>query len=541
MSRIRWYGPTVVLLITLVAVMVAGPEVARQITAAQTKAQSGELKAQLENSPALEQLSGSFRKVAKVVEPSVVHIKVLKRSDNEASREMFERMIPPELRDRFNMPERDEQRDEDEDDMDRFNAPRQEGSGSGWVYDEDGHIVTNHHVVAGADEIRVRFHDGTEREAQVVNTDPRTDVAVVKVDHDSLQPLSIAEEPVSQGEIVFAFGSPFRFDFSMSQGIVSAKGRQLGIIRSYDEQTGMVTAGYENFIQTDAAINPGNSGGPLTNIYGEFVGMNTAIASRTGAYNGIGFAIPATMVTDVVDQIIKNPQQGVSRGYLGVTIRNLNETMAESYGLESTDGVLIIDALPGTPAAEAGVQSGDIIRKLDGTEVASVEELRYNVASMSPGTKVDVTVLRNGETKQFTVELGRLDEAQLSAAGEPTEPQEDEGATMEGASVLRKLGIEDMATFTPRLAERLDLEHRPGVIIESVRSNSIAAREGVSEGMIVTRFMGQAVTSVKELVQAVTKQDPTSAMRFRVVQWNPRNNAFMPNIVAMRLPESALE
>ena len=539
MARIRWYGPTVVLLLTLLAVMAAGPELARQIATAQQQATNGELRKQLNDSPALEQLSNSFKKVAKVVEPSVVHIQVLSRDKGDMEGEMFRRLIPPELRERF---ERRRERNRDED-MDQYNAPQVKGNGSGWVYDKKGHIVTNYHVVRQADEIMVRFHDGTERKAEVLNTDPKTDIAVLKVDHDSLQPLQIADEPVSQGEMVFAFGSPFRFEFSMSQGIVSAKGRQLGIIRSYDDDTGEVTAGYENFIQTDAAINPGNSGGPLTNIYGEFVGMNTAIASRTGSYNGLGFAIPATMVTDVVGEIIENPETGVSRGYLGVYIDDLSETMAESFGYDSTDGVLVTNPIPGSPAAKAGLKAGDIITKLDGRQVRSADALRNTVARIDPGTEVEVTVFRDGETKEVTVTLGQLDDRQASAS-EPEDAQpeaEDKPELAKGQSVLRKLGISGVATFTPQIAERLGAEHRSGVLVEEVRPNSIAAAEGVRSGMIITQLMGTKVESAKGLVQAVGKHDPTKPMRFQVLQWSPQREQFLSRFIALRLPDSAVE
>jgi serine protease Do len=238
-------------------------------------------------------LSEAFKDVARVVEKSVVSITVYsKRPPTGGIPEELLPLLPPGRAPKGNS------------EFDDYDVPQQYGSGSGWIYDTKGHIITNNHVIDGADRIVVRFYDGSERDAKVVGVDTKTDIAVVKVKGDDLHPAKRADKPVDQGEIVFAFGSPFRFDFSMSQGIVSAKGRQLGILRG--------AQGYENFIQTDAAINPGNSGGPLTNIYGEVVGMNTAIASRTGAYNGLGFAIPVRMVEQVGDQLIENGK--VSRG-----------------------------------------------------------------------------------------------------------------------------------------------------------------------------------------------------------------------------------
>ena len=316
MHRIRWYGPSVMLLLTTLLVMATGPNVARQIAWAGTDAKIALVKQNLASKPSLAELSEAFREVAQAVAPSVVHIEVSVK-DSPARRrlksfreeELFRRFFGPH---RFRG-ERDDSDDDtapkdDGEDYDRYNMPSEQSTGSGWVYDQDGHIITNHHVVEHADVITIRFQDGTHYEATVVGTDPKTDIAVVKVDTPQIHPATIADEVVEQGDIVFAFGSPFQFEFSMSQGIVSGKGRRLHILDRHQ--------GYENFIQTDAAINPGNSGGPLTNIYGQVVGMNTAIATSTGYYNGLGFAIPVNMVTNVADQLISTGK--VSRGYLGI-------------------------------------------------------------------------------------------------------------------------------------------------------------------------------------------------------------------------------
>jgi serine protease Do len=542
MSRIRWYGPTAVLFLTLVAVMLAGPSVARTLVWAQTEAEANKSRQQLRNNETLKSLSESFHQVAKAVEPSVVHIQVLSRGDNaqqQMPEDMLERFFGPEFERR--MPDQRRPGQQPEDDMEQYNPPEVQGNGSGWVFDKQGHIVTNHHVVANADKIRVRFRDGTEREATVVGTDPRTDVAVLKVDHDNLHPAQVASsgEPVKQGQMVFAFGSPFRFEFSMSQGIVSAKGRQLGIIRNYDEDTGAVTAGYENFIQTDAAINPGNSGGPLTNIYGEVIGMNTAIASRTGSYNGIGFAIPVKMVTDVVKQLIKSGE--VSRGYLGVYIEDLDEQMAETFGFESDQGVLVVDPIEDSPAAQAGLQNGDIITHLKTPAmdkkqpVDTADELRMTVASLKPGTKVTLSVFRNGETMQKTVTLGSLNERE--GGSEMQQPEQSGGeSSTEGTAALRKLGISGVATFNEQLAQRLGVDYQPGVVVRRVRPNSVADAKGLQRGMIITHVMGKEVTSAEELLAAVKKRGVDNPIRFRVVQWNPRQEQFMSRFIVLSLP-----
>jgi serine protease Do len=343
--------------------------------------------------------------------------------------------------------------------------------------------------------------------------------------------------------MVFAFGSPFRFEFSMSQGIVSAKGRQLGIIRSYDEDTGQVTAGYENFIQTDAAINPGNSGGPLTNIYGEVVGMNTAIASKTGTYNGIGFAIPVNMVTDVVDQLINEGE--VSRGYLGVYIDDLDEQMAQTFDFDSDDGVLVVNPIDGSPADQAGLQAGDIITHLKTEQmqqkqaVASADELRMTVASLSPGTKVTLTVFRKGKTVEKTVTLGELDNKQASAGGEGGMDQPGAGDETQGAEVLRKMGIEAVATFNEQIARQLGIDYKPGAVIRAIRPNSIADAQGLQRGMIITHVMDQQIDSAQELVQAVEQRTDNKPVRLRVLQWNPQRDEFLSRFVVLSLPENA--
>jgi len=543
MSRIRWYGPTVALFFTLALVMVAGPPVARQLAWAQTQGQSDGLREQLSNNETLAELSDSFRKVAQAVEPSVVHIRVLSRQQDRRRGnlpdDLLERFFGPQFKERFRDQQqpRQPQRPDGGQDMEPYNVPRERGNGSGWVYDQQGHIITNHHVVAQADEIKVRFHDGSERDAKVVGNDPQTDVAVLKVDHDNLHPAQVAEAPISQGEIVFAFGSPFQFEFSMSQGIVSAKGRNLGIIRSYDEQSGRVRAGYENFIQTDAAVNPGNSGGPLTNIYGQVVGMNTAIASRTGSYNGIGFAIPAQMVRDVVNQIIDTGE--VSRGYLGVYIDDLDEQMARSFNYDNAEGVLVVEPIEGSPGAAAGLQAGDIITEVNGNAVTAADELRYMIASMKPGSEVELQIFRNGEPQTVTVKLGRLGEDSTASAepgggGDEATPGPGDN---EAAALLRKFGIGRIETFTEQAAGRMGIQHKPGVLIGAVRPNSLAASKNLEEGMLITHVMGQRAESAEQLLGALKGRDPQQPTRFRVQQWNPRQEEFGTRFVVLALPE----
>ena len=279
MSRIRWYGPTVVLVITVLMVMVGGPGIVRQLEWTRTDAGIKFARERNAKNPALADLNDAFRNVARMVKHNVVHIQVFRKTNSGMSKreeEMLNRLLPGEKK---SAPK--------ENDLRQYDVPQAYGNGSGWIYDAKGHIVTNYHVIEGADKIIVRFGDGSERVARIVGEpDEKTDIAVLKVREGNLHPAELASEPVEQGDIVFAFGSPFRFEFSMSQGVVSGIGRELGILRG--------RRGYENFIQTDASINPGNSGGPLLNRSGHVVGIVTALANPTDqdVFIGIGFAVP---------------------------------------------------------------------------------------------------------------------------------------------------------------------------------------------------------------------------------------------------------
>ena len=537
MQRIRWYGPTLLLLATVVFTMVAAPRLIQNLAYAQTSAKIQLVQNTLTDSPFLAELSNSFRKVSEVVEPSVVHISVAGRPQARRGpqrmpfdrnpfegtpwEDFFERRMP--------QPERD-----GGDRFDEYDAPRTYGNGSGWVYDDSGHIVTNYHVVRGAEEITVRFVDGAEHQAKVVGSDDATDIAVLKIDSDRLHPAKLAPEPVEQGDIVFAFGSPFRFDFSMSMGIVSAKGRSLGIISTQTEE-GRPFAGFENFIQSDAAINPGNSGGPLTNIYGQVVGMNTAIASRTGAYNGLGFAIPADMIIDVVDQIID--EGGVARGFLGIRLpqEDLTPEMARTFGFEG-EGVLVADAIPGSPAAEAGLEAGDIITAIDGEAITSIRQLRFEIAGMRPGTTVDVTYFRQGEGEQTTeVTLGRLAAGGTPERGEDVADDNGMPGDAEARETLAKLGFSSLATYTPEAARELEREPLPGVLVRSVRRGSVAASKRVAPGMIITHVMGQRIEDLDDLAEQIMKVDVTDGLRMRVAAWDDASEAYVSIFVFMNL------
>ena len=524
-GRRHYFGPAVILITTALLVIVTGPKLAERIAWAQADAQIVAVKNRLSSNPSLAELSESFREVAQAVAPSVVHIRVFVKDsergrrrhseEEELLRKFFRRGPWPDPHDD------DEQWPDDDKGSDRYSVPRPSGTGSGWVYDDDGHIVTNYHVIEDADVISVRFQDGTKRDAKVIGTDPKTDIAVIQVDPGHVHPATIADEVVEQGDIVFAFGSPFRFEFSMSQGIVSGKGRRLGILSRRQ--------GYENFIQTDAAINPGNSGGPLTNIYGQVVGMNTAIATRTGVYNGLGFAIPVKMVNDVVTQLIRSGR--VSRGYLGIFIADLDPKLAETFGYDG-DGVLVENPIDGGPAKEAGIERGDIITRINGEVVDNADALRRTVASFAPGTDLDVQIYRNGEYENFVITIGELPERVASAGEHPgsSKPDSDE-QDARGAEILKQLGLESAVTFTQPLAERLGIDFEPGVILRRVRGDSVAASVGLTAKDIITDVMGVSVKSVTELVEQLETHDLAKGVRISVLQDG------MPRYVLLEVPD----
>ncbi|MEM1212906.1 MAG: trypsin-like peptidase domain-containing protein [Planctomycetota bacterium] len=474
MARIRWYGPSLLLLITVVGTLLIGPSLVQRLAYAHTAGQVERVRANLEANGSLINLSNSFKQVAQAVEPSVVHIDITKRS--------------PRFR---GLP----------------NAEARVGNGSGWVYDQRGHIITNNHVVEGADGITVRFVDGSEYEARIVGGDPKTDIAVLQIDTDLVHPAVLTRDPVEQGQIVFAFGSPLRYSFSMSQGIVSsAQPRRLGI-------TGR--GGYERFIQTDAAINPGNSGGPLTDVLGRVVGMNTAIAAvggnnpfggGTGGFIGIGFAIPADLIRSVADSIIDNGR--VDRGYLGVLIADLNDELARTFDYDGPGGVLVQDVLPDGPAQDAGIQLGDIIQRINDKPVKSSEDLRYTVSQITPGEAVQVEVFRDGQRLTLTLTLGRMPDDGLANA-RPRNPFENErrDADQTPAEVLDRIGLARLREFTPELARRMGVPALDGVEVRAVRPLSVAARAGLAPGRIITHVGRTRVTTIDQLADALRQAD----------------------------------
>jgi len=360
------------------------------------------------------------------------------------------------------------------------------GQGSGFIVSADGYIMTNNHVVADADKVTVQLLDGSEYEAKIIGTDPPTDVALIKIDVDEKLPaLKLGDsDQLEVGDWVLAFGNPFGLSHTLTAGIVSAKGR-----------SGMGLSDYENFIQTDAAINPGNSGGPLVNLDGEVVGMNTAIYSRSGGYMGIGFAIPINMAKNIRQQLIQDG--GVTRGRLGVYIQDLNKDLAESFGINQHEGILVAQVLEDSPAEKAGVQQGDVILKLDGEKVTAVASFRNKVAMTRPGSKVELLVLRGESKKKIKATIGAMD---TDKDGHPISSGE-----------LSELGI-SLQKLTADLAEQLGYEGIDGVLISKVEPGSIAARAGIRRGHLIEEVNRKEVETPEQVKRLIKESDKKTVL-----------------------------
>ncbi len=374
------------------------------------------------------------------------------------------------------------------------------GQGSGFVFKvKDGllknktYIMTNNHVVEHADKIRVKFKNGKEYIAKITGRDPLSDVAVIEINTDDHPALVAGDSSTLEvGEWVIAIGNPFGLSYTVTVGVVSAKGR-----------TGIGINDYEDFIQTDAAINPGNSGGPLVNIYGDVIGMNTAIFSRSGGYMGIGFAIPINLALAVADQLIDKGE--VTRGYLGVVIQQMTSDLAESFGLQPGEGVLVAQVNEGTPAAQGGLQQGDVIVAYRGKKVTDVGEFRNRVALTPPGTRADLVILRNGEKKTLKVVIGKLNKDELIAQG-PEQNAEELGLVVQ--------------TLTPALAQQFGIPAVKGVVVTEVAPGSIAALAGIRPGTVILQVNRKPVTNATEFKQAVAKSKAKKRVLLLIRQGN---------------------
>jgi serine protease Do len=358
---------------------------------------------------------------------------------------------------------------------------RERSLGSGVIVQADGVILTNNHVIRDADEILVALADKRELRAKVAGTDPKTDIAVLRVDGKDLPTLPIGDSrSVRVGDLAFAVGSPFGLAQTATFGIISAVGR--GELRIVD---------YEDFIQTDAAINPGNSGGALVNSRGELIGINTAILSRGAQGNqGIGFAVPAHMAKAVMDSILTRGK--VVRGYLGVQIQEITTALAKAMGLTTTNGALVAHVQEGSPAAKAGLRGRDVIVAVDGQQVDDYHRVRLRIASTPPGTTVRLTVLRGGRALEVPVTLGELPEEAGARVGGPA-----------GGGALQGLELQNL---TPRLADQLNLPPGTrGVVVVGIRHDAKAAQAGLRRGDVIFEVNRVRVRSVSEMRQVLAQ------------------------------------
>ncbi len=349
--------------------------------------------------------------------------------------------------------------------------------GSGVIVSSDGYILTNNHVVKGADEIKITLYDKREFRGKVVGTDPRTDLAVVKIAAHGLPILPLGDSgKLKTGDLVLAIGNPFGLNQTITMGIVSAVGRSnIGL------------ADYEDFIQTDAAINPGNSGGALVDTGGELIGINTAIYSTSGGYMGIGFAIPSDMAKAVMDSIIKHGK--VIRGWLGVSIQDLTPDLAKSFGIKETAGALVAGVEKDSPADKAGMKRGDLIIGVDGKTVGDATNLRNMVAAMAPGTKTDITVVRDGRHQTLTVTLG---EYKAHTVAKKTEYE----------NVLKGVSVEEL---TPSLRDRLGLPDAVNGVIVTGVSPDLANQGLLQPNDIIEEVDRTAIRNARDYDRAVSK------------------------------------
>jgi serine protease Do len=423
-----------------------------------------------------EEMGKAFAMVAAHVRPAVVSVyseKVVKYPESqlpfgdEFFRQFFGDQLPPQR-----VPPREYR---------RFLR----GMGSGMILDREGHILTNYHVVREMDEVSVQLADKRKFEAEIVGTDPRTDIAVIKLKGslpDDLPTVAFGDsDSLEVGDLVVAIGAPFGLTQTVTTGVISAKGRaDVGI------------TDYEDFLQTDAPINPGNSGGPLLNMRAEVVGMNTAIATGIGQFAGIGFAIASNMIKTLLPTLIKGEK--ITRGQLGVLIQPVTKELAKEFGLSEPKGVLVAQVSTDSPADKAGIKTGDVILRFNGREVVDTQSLRKEVAATVPGTKVNIDLMRDGKAETVTATIGQL-EAEVAPGPPPPS---------EGQRELAKLGL-TVQTLTPDLAQQLNIDTERGVVITDVEENSVGWFANLQQGDVILEADHQKVGSVDDLEQVLAR------------------------------------
>lgn len=437
-----------------------------------------------------------FTEIVEEASPAVVKVLVEYESDNPRYQEQLEE-LPESLRRFFDF---------------RGGPPvprERAGMGSGFIISGDGYVVTNNHVVENARQVVVRLPDRQEFDAEVVGLDPRSDLAVLKIEGEGLPTLSLAEgRDVKVGQWVLAIGSPFGLDFSVTAGIVSALGRSL------PTETG---DNYVPFIQTDVAINPGNSGGPLFNLEGEVIGVNSQIFTRSGGSIGLSFAIPASVVRNVVEQIQETGV--VERGWLGVSIQDVDRNLADSFGLDRPRGALIAQVGKDSPAEQAGLEPGDVILSFGGETIETSADLPHVVGLIAPGTKVVAVIFREGKEQDLTVEVGGLGADEVARV--------NPGVAADGS--ISMLGMR-LVEADP--AELSSIGLSGGVAVSEVERGSPADEAGVMTGDVLTRLGNQPVGRVEDLDGLAEKLLPGSSVPARLIRGRS------PLFIGIRIPDA---
>lgn len=461
-----------------------------------------------EETAALEQVSHAFGVIVESIKPSVVNIEAF--SVNRKLEEMLGREF------------------------------LSKGTGSGVIIDEEGHIVTNNHVVDEVRRIVVTLADGREFQARTVGVDPQTDIAVIKIDAERLHPARLGDsDRMKVGHLVLAIGSPFQLGHSVSQGIVSAIGRS----------DVSVDIDYQNWIQTDTPIQPGNSGGPLINVRGEVVGINTAIATESGRHEGVAFAIPSNTIRRVAEQLKKGEK--VVRGYLGVEFREINAQNAGEFGLDESGGAMVKQVVPSSPAEKAGLRRDDIIVAVDGEPVRSDNGLQEKIASISPGTEAKLSILRERQSRFVTVTIGtqpadfrahieelRRDtrpDGRDGAGGRRRTPNEDDGATADDESEkpsdrrrFAALGFE-ASTLSPALKRRFTIDEQfdSGAVVTWVEPNGAAQSAGLARGVLIIGASDRRITNVRQLAQELSREALAEGVRLKIISGEEEDSVLL--------------
>ena len=414
----------------------------------------------------------SFTDIANSVSPAVVNIRTEKIV--KGGGQVYRRFQSPFGKD-----------DQFRDFFDRFfgDIPRREfkqrSLGSGFFIDKEGYIVTNNHVTENADKIKVKLKNGKDYDAEIVGRDPKTDIALIKVKSwQDFQPVKWGDsDNLKVGEWVVAIGSPFGLEHTVTAGIVSAKGRVIG------------SGPYDDFIQTDASINPGNSGGPLINMKGEIVGINTAIASRSGGNVGIGFAIPINLARGIIEQLKSSGT--VTRGWLGVSIQNLNEDLANYYGVKDGKGALIGEVFKGHPADKAGIKSKDVIIEVDGHKINNSRDLSQKIAEVPVGEKIAIKIIRGGKERTFRVKIAKRTE-------------DKENLSLERSVEKTGLGM-TVSTLTKEIARRFNISEAEGVVVVSIEEGGPADKADVRQGDIVLEIDHKPIKTIEDYQTHIKK------------------------------------